>query len=249
MSRVRQINQQQLRMHIEHNMDTITEIFRAHKDSDYKNTVSLLVDEVFRKANPELSYSRIDKSSGYLAEDKLRNSLEFTIKKHKGQYRDSGVHYASHPVHNGYLMAEFGFGEDLIVSAHLHDIPEENEYVVLNVLDEVKIRFGKEILDNILALSIFEKGEERDEKQIHNLWCASVRMNNYDVLYLKLADVISNLYTKKDMHGKNGMTAEERQRKYSMNAEKNILPVAQLIDDMGCIDLHVTSYLQELIRR
>lgn len=243
------VNQQQLRRNIEHNLDMITEIFKIHREEDYKTIVSLLMEEVFRKANPNLENNTIEKSLGYISENRLKSSLEFTIKKHKGQYRDSGIHYASHPIQNGYLIAELGFEEDLIISANLHDIPEENEDLVLNVMKEIKIRFGEEILNNVLSLSIFEKGEARDENHINNLWCASQLRNNYDILYLKIADVISNLYTKKHMVAKNGMTAEQRQKKYCMNAEKNILPVAQLIDSNHNIDLHVTSYLQELIKR
>jgi len=243
------INQFQLRLHIEENFNLITDIFKAHKEDDYKKIVPLLLEEVFKKTNPNLAYKNIERSLDYVVEQKLKKSLEYTIKKHTGQYRDSGVHYASHPIHNGYLMAEFGFGEDVIISANLHDVPEENEEKVLEVMDEIQIKFGQKVLGNVLTLSIFEKGEERDKKQISKLWYASKQMGNYDVLYLKLADVITNLFTKQYMTGKKGMTAEERQRKYSMNVEKHILPIAQLIDRQGNLDLHITSYLEDLMYR
>lgn len=74
-------------------------------------------------------------------------------------------------------------------------------------------------------------------------------MDNYDVLYLKIVNVISNLYTKKHMRGKNRMAAEERWRKYSLHAQKNILSVAKLLDEQEFVDLHLTSYLRGLIER
>jgi (p)ppGpp synthase/HD superfamily hydrolase len=246
--RTRQVNQQELRLHIEHNMDLITEIFKMHKEDDYKGIISSLIEDVFKKADPSLCLS-YEPVSGYARENKLRNSLEFAIKKHLGQFRDSGAAYVTHPIQCGYIAAELGLGEDIVVSLNLHDIPEENQKAVMRVLDEIRIRFDKKIRYYTSMMSIYEEVEEKDEIQVNNLWRAFSLTNNIELLYLKPIDTTDNLYTKKDMHKKNGMTAEERQRKFELKAERNILPMTRFIDRTCHLDLHFTSYMQELIHR
>jgi hypothetical protein len=98
-------------------------------------------------------------------------------------------------------------------------------------------------------MSIFEDGEDKDENHINNLWFASQNLDEYIRFYLYSADGISNLYTKKYMLQKNGLTAQERQKTYETRAEKNLLPVAGRIDGLRIIDLNLYNYIKDLIRR
>jgi len=228
-------------------MDLISDIFCKHKEDD-KKIADVLMEEVFKKVNPASYYSNIDQSSDYV-DNYTRKGLEYTIKKHKGQLRDSGVPYASHPVQCGYLIAEFGLRKEIIISAFLHDALEENKETVIKDLRDIKVRFGKEVGEYIFSMSIFEDGEDKDENHINNLWFASQNLDEYIRFYLYSADGISNLYTKKYMLQKNGLTAQERQKTYETRAEKNLLPVAGRIDGLRIIDLNLYNYIKDLIRR
>jgi len=133
----------------------------------------------------------------FLVENKIKNALEFSIKKHKGQYRDSGIPYAAHPVQNAYIATEFKSSANIVVTSLLHDVLEENEETVLQTANEIVIRFGRGIYSSILGQSVFDKGIERDEKLTDNLWFL-YRFTDGDGMFRnKCADGITNLIPKK----------------------------------------------------
>lgn len=244
-----------LRQRLEQGMDEVTAIFKAYYEDDYKNLSDHLLG-VFLQANAYARPSLVRSSWEYAARSKdaslqrmLGRSLEAVIKGHVGQYRDSGVHYASHPVQVAYVLAELGCSEDVVITGNLHDVLEENEQSYASVLEDVERSFGADVAFKLLALSVFEQGEDRDRQQMKRLWYAADVSGNHDVLYVKVADVITNLYTKRFMMAKKGFSSEERQRRFVENARSSILPVARLIDDEGPFNLHLSSYVRELIRR
>jgi len=238
-----QLDQKQLRCDIEENLDKIASIFCIYKEDDKKIT-NVLMEEVFKRTHPEYFYQNY-----YLEENKIKNALEYAIKKHRGQYRDSGIPYAVHPVQNGYITAEFMSSINTIVTSLLHDVLEENEETVLQTANEIIIRFGKDIYSSILGQSVFDKGIERDQKLADNLWFLYRHTDGDDMFRNKCADGVTNLYTKKDMKPKNGMTAEQRIMKFCSNARIKLLPMARVLDAKGDIDINLESYILDLIRR
>jgi len=238
-----QSDQHMLRCNLEKNLDIISDIFTVYKGDD-KRTAYVLMEEIFKRTHPEYFYQY-----DFLVENRIKNALEYAIKKHQGQYRDSGIPYAAHPVQNGYIAAEFRSSTNTIVISLLHDVLEENEDDVLKTSNEIIVRFGQKIYSAILGQSVFEKGVERDETLADKLWFLYRYTNGDGMFRSKCADGISNLYTKKAMKPKNGMTAEQRIKKFCSNARVKLLPMARVLDEKGDIELKISDYIDYLIRK
>src|SRR5690554_5490420 len=60
---------------------------------------------------------------------------------HKGQTRQSGEPYITHPLAVAQILAELGIGSKTLAAALLHDTVEDTDYT----LDELRHDFGDEI--------------------------------------------------------------------------------------------------------
>jgi (p)ppGpp synthase/HD superfamily hydrolase len=233
---ISQTPQPALRQKLETNMDIITDIFKNSMEDDYKTVIPEVI-KVYKTANPYLNYERI------------KHALRFTMEHHMGQGRDSGDQYVIHPVGAGYITAEFGIGEDAIITANLHDIVEENEDKALAMMNSINDNFGQTVYAAVMALSIFDQGEMRDNTKLDAVMTHAKKEEMEWIFHVFIADGIHNLYTKKHMKAKKGMTAIERQQKYAENIGNNILPIAAYLDRVDSLDLELVPYMKNLIKR
>ena len=75
--------------------------------------------------------------------NEIKNALFFTVERHKGQMRRSGVPYAIHPILTATLVAYYGGDETMVIAALLHDIVEDTECLTEDI---VKL-FGEEVAE------------------------------------------------------------------------------------------------------
>ena len=68
----------------------------------------------------------------------VRKAWQFAVEAHGTQKRASGEPYVSHPLAVARILADLGLDQDAIVSALLHDIPEDTDYSLTDIED----RFG-----------------------------------------------------------------------------------------------------------
>jgi hypothetical protein len=68
----------------------------------------------------------------------VRRAYAFAEHAHRGQRRKDGQAYISHPVRVARLLAERGYGEDVLAAALLHDVVEDTRVT----LPEVRQAFG-----------------------------------------------------------------------------------------------------------
>jgi (p)ppGpp synthase/HD superfamily hydrolase len=121
----------------------------------------------------------------------LNYVLEFATEKHKGQKRDDGADYITHPIRVAKIIAEVKKDSQnrdiLIAAALLHDTLEDT-YTSCRELEE---HFGKEVASIVVELTtapfvpkMIGKGKYLAEKM--------EKMTNYALL-IKLADRYDNL--------------------------------------------------------
>jgi (p)ppGpp synthase/HD superfamily hydrolase len=81
----------------------------------------------------------------------LGGALERARKDHAGQIRNGsgGLPYIEHPQAVAALLAEHGYGEEVLAAALLHDVVEDSETTV----EELREAFGDQVAGLVAALS------------------------------------------------------------------------------------------------
>jgi len=106
------------------------------------------------------------------------------------------------------------------------------------------------VLQTTKALTTNEENREiRDTNHAKKIIKQAKHDGTHEILYIKIGDAITNLYTKKDMQPKNRLTVKERQQVYAQNIQKNILPFARYIDRQDEQILRFVKYINDLVAR
>jgi len=121
----------------------------------------------------------------------IMKAIEFAKKYHAGQFRDSGEPFYTHPIEVAYMVCEWCFRTDILVTAILHDTIEDTAAT----LDIISNSFGKEIANNVMDLTrIKENGTKITAAQLVELL---FEQKKYDLLIVKQFDRIHNIKTLK----------------------------------------------------
>ena len=122
----------------------------------------------------------------------VERAYEVTAQAHKGQKRQSGEPYITHPVAVAQILADLGLGPRAIAAALLHDTVEDTGYP----LDELKAEFGDEVamlVDGVTKLDRVKYGESAQAETVRKMIVAMSK--DIRVLLIKLADRLHNART------------------------------------------------------
>lgn len=141
----------------------------------------------------------VDKIKNYLPslnEERFRQAYEFAEKAHRGQLRkDGSTPYISHPVAAVEILASLKADEDSLISAFLHDVPEDTEYT----LRDVEKSFGQKVaylVDGITKLSEVQYKHDMPTRQVESLKKLLLHSaKDLRVIIIKLADRLHNMST------------------------------------------------------
>lgn len=119
----------------------------------------------------------------------LEYAKEFAIIAHNGQVRKNEKEKPMiiHPINCGNILKEYGFDENVIAAAYLHDVVEDTKYTI----DDIKNLFGDDIASLVNGASEPSKKlswEERKKHTIENIKKLDLRHKA-----VVCADKISNL--------------------------------------------------------
>jgi (p)ppGpp synthase/HD superfamily hydrolase len=119
----------------------------------------------------------------------IRDALEMADRAHEGQTRNGsgGMAYIHHPVAVAELLAEHGFGEEVIAAALLHDVIEDSE----TTAEELRRRFGDSVAELVEALSDDESIEPYERRKDEHR--RRVAAAGPDALAIYAADKLSNI--------------------------------------------------------
>jgi len=134
----------------------------------------------------------------------VRDALQTAQRAHAGQIRNGsgGMAYVDHPRAVAELVAEEGFGDEVIAAALLHDVLEDSETTV----EELRELFGLEIAETVVALSDDESIEPWwDRKDEHR---ERVRAADGDALAIYGADKLNNVGNLNRAHAVEGSAVE-----------------------------------------
>ncbi len=128
--------------------------------------------------------------------EKFKKAFEFAEQAHQGQFRKDGkTPYIAHPVEVAKILTSLHADEDTLVSALLHDVPEDTE----RTIEEVKAAFGEKVaflVDGITKLSKVYYQNDMPQRQIESLKKLFLHSSeDLRVILIKLADRLHNMRT------------------------------------------------------
>lgn len=128
--------------------------------------------------------------------ERLTKAYELAKVAHKGQNRNSGEPYLSHPLAVAHILADLELDCDSLVGALLHDVVEDTQYELPHIRQE----FGENvalIVDGVTKLGKIQY-TSKEEQQIENLRKMFLAMaKDVRVIIIKLADRLHNMRTLK----------------------------------------------------
>lgn len=142
-------------------------------------------------------------------EQLLRDAYAYGRRMHKGQLRQSGEEYFSHPVTVAAILSEQKLDDATIVTALLHDTIEDTK----STYDEISETFGAEIaelVDGVTKLTNLQLNST-ETKQAENFRKLFMAMSkDLRVILVKLADRLHNMRTIRSLaHEKQAIKAHE----------------------------------------
>jgi (p)ppGpp synthase/HD superfamily hydrolase len=135
----------------------------------------------------------------------IRAALEMADEAHAGETRkgSGGMAFIHHPVAVAELLAESGFGEQVVAAALLHDVVEDSEASVA----DVAARFGQPVATLVAALTedeAIEPFEARKEEHRRRVEGAEG-----EALAIYAADKLSNVRVLRRAYSRDGEAVGE----------------------------------------
>ena len=127
--------------------------------------------------------------------EKIKDAYLLASQAHKGQFRQSGDPYISHPIAVAESIAELGLDTDTLCAAFLHDTVEDCEDVTL---DMIRDRFGEDValivdgVTKIRTVSVVDK-EGQHVENVRRMMLAISK--DIRVIIVKLCDRLHNMRT------------------------------------------------------
>lgn len=123
---------------------------------------------------------------------RIDEALRLAARAHRSQLRKgTDIPYVAHPVAVMLILAQHGFGEDLLVAGLLHDVVEDTD----TPLAAIHAAFGAEVARLVEAVSETKSadGAELPWEQRKAEKLAHLRAGGPDVAALKAADSLHNV--------------------------------------------------------
>jgi len=139
----------------------------------------------------------VDTLESYLSSSQIKsimNAYEFGAEAHKGQTRQSGEPYISHPVAVAQELADMRLDPQAIAAAILHDVVEDTPASIADIEDQ----FGPDVASLVDGVSKLDQIEfrSRAEAQAESFRKMMLAMiEDIRVILVKLADRLHNMQT------------------------------------------------------
>ena len=126
--------------------------------------------------------------------ERIRKAYEFADILHKGQTRESGEDYITHPLNVAYILAEMHADGDTLCAALLHDTIEDTNTTKEDIADV----FNKEVaslVDGVTKLAKMNFSSKEDQNLANTRKIITSITSDVRIIIIKLADRLHNMRT------------------------------------------------------
>lgn len=153
--------------------------------------------------------------------NKIRKAYEMADDLHKGQVRQSGEPYISHPLNVAYILAEMNADSDTLCAALLHDTLEDTNITK----EEIAFEFNDEIaklVDGVTKISKMNFSSKKDQNMANTRKIITSITEDVRIIIIKLADRLHNMRTLE-------FKSEFKQKENSLETMEIFVPLAYYI--------------------
>ena len=124
----------------------------------------------------------------------IRKAYEYAYDLHKGQYRQSGEEYISHPLNVAYILAEMHADRDTVCAGLLHDTLEDTNITK----EDIAENFNKEVanlVDGVTKLAKMSFSSKEEQNLANTRKIITGITDDVRIIIIKLADRLHNMRT------------------------------------------------------
>ena len=126
--------------------------------------------------------------------ERVKKAYYYAKELHKGQYRQSGEEYITHPLNVTYILAEIHADGDTLCAGLLHDTLEDTT----TSKEEITELFNETVANLVDGVTNFNKSDflnKKDEKAANTRKIINGLNNDVRIIIIKLADRLHNMRT------------------------------------------------------
>lgn len=170
-------------------------------------------------------------------QEKIKLAREFAEIAHKGQKRESGKKYITHPIESALiLMDECGLWDaDLVCAILLHDVPEDKPDFFADPKDKdypdwieetrtnIASYFGERVAGIVVDLTIpkVDRSQIKTKKEAKEISLDNLSLASSDAILVKMTERLHNLRTLK-------FRVEKKQKKVKKETIRDYFPIFEL---------------------
>ncbi|WP_410520801.1 HD domain-containing protein [Candidatus Tisiphia endosymbiont of Dascillus cervinus] len=144
--------------------------------------------------------------------DEVKKAIYYAKKYHGSQMRQSGEPYYSHPLEVAYMISDYLYRTDILVTSILHDTIEDTKLTK----KMIAYIFGEQVASQVEDLSRNKPHGKISSAETLDIL---LQQEKYDVALIKLFDRVHNLQTL-------GVKSPEKARKIIEETVKNFIIIA-----------------------
>lgn len=151
----------------------------------------------------------------------VKSAYEYADTLHKGQMRQSGEPYISHPLNVAYILAEMHADRDTICAGLLHDTLEDTN----NTKEDISHDFNQNIanlVDGVTKLSKMNFSSKQDQNYANTRKIITGITEDVRIIIIKLADRLHNMRTLE-------FKSEFKQKENALETMETFVPLAYYI--------------------
>lgn len=151
----------------------------------------------------------------------VKRAYEYADTLHKGQMRQSGEPYISHPLNVAYILAEMHADKDTICAGLLHDTLEDTNITKEDISHDFNQNIAN-LVDGVTKLSKMNFSSKQDQNYANTRKIITGITEDVRIIIIKLADRLHNMRTLE-------FKSEFKQKENSLETMEIFVPLAYYI--------------------
>lgn len=151
----------------------------------------------------------------------VKRAYEYADTLHKGQMRQSGEPYISHPLNVAYILAEMHADRDTICAGLLHDTLEDTNITKEDISHDFNQNIAN-LVDGVTKLSKMNFSSKQDQNYANTRKIITGITEDVRIIIIKLADRLHNMRTLE-------FKSEFKQKENALETMEIFVPLAYYI--------------------